>query len=81
MEYSVFKPIDIISSIRVIKDKNKNDMAFITMTDDTGEIDVTVFSSSYENYQGDILINKTLVIEVKTEMYDNKTKGILNKDS
>ncbi|AVN60580.1 DNA polymerase III subunit alpha [Mesoplasma entomophilum] len=91
-ENAYFKPIDInklvenmfdvniigqVSGIRIIKDKNQNNMAFITVFDDTETIDLTVFASNFENLQYDLVVNKNYVLKIKTQKYKNKITGIL----
>ncbi|AVN65306.1 DNA polymerase III subunit alpha [Mesoplasma florum] len=91
-ENAFFKPNDIIklvenmndvniigqiSGIRVIKDKNQKNMAFVTVFDDTESIDLTVFSSNFENLQYDLVTNKNYVLKIRTQKYKNKITGIL----
>ncbi|ATZ18274.1 DNA polymerase III subunit alpha [Mesoplasma melaleucae] len=91
-ENAYFKPIDIIklignmnevniigqiSGIRVIKDKNKNNMAFVTVFDDTESIDLTVFASNFDNLQYDLVANKNYILKIKTQTYKNRITGIL----
>ncbi|ATZ21824.1 DNA polymerase III subunit alpha [Mesoplasma tabanidae] len=91
-ENAYFKPTDInklvenmnnvniigqVSGIRVIKDKNQNSMAFITVFDDTESIDLTVFASNFENLQYDLVANRNYVLKIKTQKYKNKITGIL----
>ncbi|ASZ09349.1 DNA polymerase III subunit alpha [Mesoplasma chauliocola] len=93
-ENAYFKPIDIlklvgnmnniniigqVSSIKIIKDKNKKDMAFITVFDETDTIDLTIFASNFETMQYDILTNKNYIFNIKTQTYKNKITGILEK--
>lgn len=56
----------IIDRFKSIKDKNGNDMAFITGSDDSGDIEITFFSDSYDSIRdvkkGDILLVQGKVI-------------------
>lgn len=91
-ENAYFKPVDIIklvgninkiniigqiSSIRVIKDKNKNNMAFLTVFDDTETIDLTVFASKFDSLQYDLIPNKNYILKIKTQTYKNRVTGVL----
>jgi DNA polymerase-3 subunit alpha len=40
----------VIEKVKVIKDKNKNQMCFMTVSDDTYMMECVVFSSTYKNY-------------------------------
>jgi len=53
--------IGFVSRMREIRDKNKNLMAFLELTDETGQIDVTIFAREYTpEYRN--LLNKMVVI-------------------
>ncbi|WP_026389187.1 DNA polymerase III subunit alpha [[Acholeplasma] multilocale] len=71
--------IGVIDSIRVKKDKTGKEMAFMTLIDDTDEIDITVFSRTFENVKYDIQIGSILALDVRTDQYNGKVNGTLNK--
>ncbi|AXK51380.1 DNA polymerase III subunit alpha [Spiroplasma alleghenense] len=69
----------VINDFRIHLDKNNNEMVFLDVSDETGHIDITIFSSVYNKFkdqlnQGDILIG-----EIKTQLYNGKISGVLNQ--
>ena len=54
--------IGFVSRIREIRDKNGNLMAFLELTDESAQIDVTIFSREYSSKYKN-LINKVVVIQ------------------
>ena len=52
----------IIEKVKVIKDKNKNHMCFMTVSDDTYIMETVVFSSTYKNYSWIIEEGKPVLI-------------------
>lgn len=52
----------IIEKVKVIKDKNKNHMCFMTVSDDTYIMECVVFSSTYKNYSWIIEEGKAVLI-------------------
>lgn len=58
--------IGIISEIRKIKTKKKDDMAFVTIEDLSGSVSVTLFPNQYDNYKD--LLKKDEIIYVYGEV-------------
>ncbi|QQY77981.1 DNA polymerase III subunit alpha [Mycoplasma mycoides subsp. capri] len=62
-----------ILKIKEIKDKNNNKMAFVTIFDNTSELELTIFSSDYKDIYQDLVINKAYVFKVLKTKTNNKT--------
>ncbi len=70
--------VGIISSKRVIKTKkNNNEMAFITVFDESGSFDVVIFPSLYEKLKDILFINQIIIFKGKVSDRDNKLSIIL----
>ncbi|AOG60745.1 DNA polymerase III subunit alpha [Spiroplasma helicoides] len=72
--------VDIFVSIENITtktDKNGGKMCFLTVGDETGEIDVTIFSSVYEKLKIDLSIAQNIIIKIKTQLFNNKLNALL----
>ena len=70
--------LGFVNRIREIKDKNGNLMAFMELSDDTAQLDVTIFSSNY-----DTAIKQYLnqVVVVKGKISQRQDKISLNFDA
>ncbi len=66
---SMLSIMGVISSIKKITTKDKKEMAFITLEDITGSIEVIVFPSVFENYRQNI---ENLEVIVVTGRYDGE---------
>jgi DNA polymerase-3 subunit alpha len=65
--------VGIISSKKVIKTKKKNeDMAFITVFDETGSFEVVVFPSLYNRLKESLFINQIIIFKGKISDRDSK---------
>lgn len=69
----------IISKITKIKDKDNNDMAFLTVYDQTSKIEIIVFSSVYSIYFTNLKEKNVINATVKANIYKNKFNLILKK--
>ncbi len=70
-----------IISIKEIKTKNDEYMAFLTVNDGVGDYDVTIFPREYK-YANVLLKNhKFLVVSVKPQIRNDKTQYVLEKIS
>jgi DNA polymerase-3 subunit alpha len=65
----------LIVAIRTMKSKNGSRMAFITLDDQSGRLEVRVFADVYEQYQSFIQPDKLVVIQGKIGQ-DNFTGGL-----
>ncbi len=72
----------LIRSIKVIKVKNGKDknkpMAFITLYDDTDEIDCTMFPGKFKDFQNELSINQILVLKGYKEIRNNRASFLIN---
>jgi DNA polymerase-3 subunit alpha len=66
----------LIVGIRTMKSKNGSRMAFITLDDQSGRLEVRVFADVYEQYQSFIQPDKLVVIQGKIGQ-DNFTGGLV----
>jgi DNA polymerase-3 subunit alpha len=58
--------VGIISNKKIIKTKKNNDeMAFITMFDETGSIEAVIFPKTYEKLKHLLLINQAIICKGK----------------
>ncbi|ADK69187.1 DNA polymerase III subunit alpha [Mycoplasma mycoides subsp. mycoides] len=74
LEYNKVQVIlGYILKIKEIKDKNNNKMAFVTIFDNTSELELTIFSSDYKDIYQDLVINKAYVFKVLKTKTNNKT--------
>ncbi|CBW54371.1 DNA polymerase III alpha subunit [Mycoplasma mycoides subsp. capri LC str. 95010] len=62
-----------ILKIKEIKDKNNNKMAFVTVFDNTSELELTIFSSDYKDLSDQLIENKAYVFKVLKTKTNNKT--------
>lgn len=68
-----FKTIGIISRVKKFKDKNKKQMAFVTLSTGDGTLDVIVFSDKYKNCLK--CLKKNMICE--TKLMKNKDDYIM----
>lgn len=73
------KIIAKIVNVKTIKTKNNQLMAFLMVENNNIIADVTVFNNVYQSYQDKLQTNKVILMEVKVENYQAKTKLVLNK--
>ncbi|PPE06139.1 DNA polymerase III subunit alpha [Williamsoniiplasma lucivorax] len=68
-----------IQNIRILKDKNQNDMAFMEIADETDALSVTIFASTFEDVKEKIKLGSVLALDVKIEKYKGKVSASLLK--
>ncbi|QVK01723.1 DNA polymerase III subunit alpha [Mycoplasma mycoides subsp. capri] len=74
LEYNKVQVIlGYILKIKEIKDKNNNKMAFVTVFDNTSELELTIFSSDYKDISDQLIENKAYVFKVLKTKTNNKT--------
>jgi len=73
------KIIAKIISIKTIKTKNNQLMAFLMIENNNTILNLTAFNNAYQAYQDKLQTNKIILMEVKVENYQNKIRLILNK--
>lgn len=59
---SWYRVIAAVSSMREIRDKNGNPMAFLTISDDTDSTDVVLFSSLYNTVRGKLKVGSYVLL-------------------
>jgi DNA polymerase-3 subunit alpha len=70
----------VVSGLKVIKTKKDNsDMAFLTVFDQTGTIEVIVFPKAYALMKKYFSINKVLLMKGKIDFREEKLSMILDK--
>ncbi|WP_434343841.1 DNA polymerase III subunit alpha [Mycoplasma sp. 06067-C1-B144P-99-0482-3] len=74
LEYNKVQVIlGYILKIKEIKDKNNNKMAFVTIFDNTSELELTIFSSDYKDISDQLIENEAYVFKVLKTKTNNKT--------
>lgn len=69
----------ILDGYREIKTKKGDNMAFLTMSDDTTSIEGTMFSDKYLEYKDYLVVGKMFIAEVKIQNYHDNLSAIINK--
>ncbi len=72
------RSIVVVRYIRAIKTKKNDEMAFVTMYDDSLEIEGVLFPMTYQKYKGMLEINKTYIITYKIENRSEKAQAIID---
>ncbi|WP_169910954.1 DNA polymerase III subunit alpha [Evansella clarkii] len=65
--------------VRIIQTKKKEQMAFIKMSDETGEIDITVFPSAFREHRHKLQKGELLFLEGTLQDHQGDIKFILDK--
>ena len=76
----LFKNINmvlLIKNIRTIKDKKGGEMAFLECEDETGKVNLTMFSSLYAK-NNDLKINELIIVNVKVSKRFDKLNVLVN---
>ena len=76
----LFKNINmvlLIKSIRTIKDKKGGEMAFLECEDETGKVNLTMFSSLYAK-NNDLKVNELIIVNVKVSKRFDKLNVLVN---
>ncbi len=71
------KMVLLIKSIRTIKDKKGGEMAFLECEDETGKINLTMFSSLYAK-NNDLKVNELIIVNVKVSKRFDKLNVLVN---
>ena len=67
----------LIKSIRTIKDKKGGEMAFLECEDETGKVNLTMFSSLYAK-NNDLKVNELIIVTVKVSKRFDKLNVLVN---
>ena len=76
----LFKNINmvlLIKSIRTIKDKKGGEMSFLECEDETGKVNLTMFSSLYAK-NNDLKANELIIVNVKVSKRFDKLNVLVN---
>jgi len=76
---SVVKLVAIIQTIRKIHTKRGDSMAFMTIADETEEMEAVIFPKLYREVNRMIQEEQTVIIEGKISIRENETQVIVNK--
>ena len=69
-----------INRVRVVKTKrDRRNMAFLTVSDETGNLDVTVFPNQYQQFKDELSNNRIVVINGKVEKRNQELQLIANR--
>jgi DNA polymerase III subunit alpha len=70
----------LVKSVKIITTrKNGDEMAFVTLTDYTGDVEMVVFPKVYERYKKLWKQNKTLMVKGKLQTRDNELAMLVEK--
>jgi len=69
----------IIKRIKEITTKKGDLMAFVSVYDNTSELECVIFPTIYNEVAKDLQMGKVYISEVKTEIRNENTQGIINK--
>lgn len=67
----------LIKNIRTIKDKKDGEMAFLECEDETGKVNLTMFSSLYAK-NNDLKVNELIIVNVKVSKRFDKLNVLVN---
>src|SRR5690625_3200673 len=73
------KTIGIVQTFKKIHTKRGDSMAFITLTDETGEMEAVVFPDIYRDVNSWLEEDKTVTVEGKISIRQNKKQLVINK--
>ncbi len=68
-----------VESVRIIKTKIGQQMAFVKLTDETGEIDLTVFPNQYQTTREFLTEGNLLLVEGKVEDKQEQKQMVVDK--
>lgn len=69
----------LLESVKIIKTKKGEQMAFVKLSDESGEIDVTVFPKVYRDYYSTLKVGQLVLLEGKIETTEERVQLIVNK--
>ena len=67
----------VISEVRTLMARNNKEMAFVTIEDETGFFNVTVFSNDWDKYKELLTVNTPVKLLVQSDEYNNRQTFIL----
>ena len=75
---SINRSIVNVKYLKVIKTKKNEEMAFISMLDDSMEIDGVLFPSCYQKFKNMLEVNKSYLITYKIENREEKIQAVID---
>ncbi|MDN2452297.1 DNA polymerase III subunit alpha [Lactobacillus sp. UCMA15818] len=72
------KILCLIKKIKIIRTKNGEQMAFLTVEDQTGEIELTLFPNIFEKISNDLQTNQVYLVAGKSEKRNQKIQIIVS---
>jgi len=72
------KSIVVFKSIRVITTKKNDEMAFVTMCDDSDEFDGVLFPITYAKFKNILQTNKSYIVSYKVENRNEKLQAVID---
>ncbi|WP_280769904.1 DNA polymerase III subunit alpha [Salipaludibacillus daqingensis] len=69
----------MIEDLRVIQTKNKEQMAFMRLSDETAEMEVTIFPKPFREFQTKLQKEELIFVEGKVQVHQGDKKIILDK--
>ncbi|OIJ12404.1 DNA polymerase III subunit alpha [Anaerobacillus alkalilacustris] len=69
----------LLESVRLIKTKKGEQMAFLKLSDESGEIEVTVFPKTYREFYSDLKMGQLVFLEGNLEITKERAQLILKK--
>lgn len=78
-ENSVVRIAGMIEDIKVILTRKKQQMAFVTVSDETGEVEMTVFPEAYQENRLKLQKGELVFLEGKVHSHDSRKSFILEK--
>lgn len=72
----VCETLVILGKMITKKDKNGNEMCFVNIEDESSEMLLTIFASSFETLKGKIKEGQTVILRIKTQFFNNKSSAV-----
>ena len=69
----------VIDRINVIKTKKGDEMAFMSVSDDTGAVDCVIFPNNYQEIKEELETSKMALIHCKVENRESKLQCVVEK--
>lgn len=69
----------MVEDVRVIQTKKKEQMAFIRLSDESGEMEITIFPQAYNTSHGKVQRGELVFIEGKVKLHNGIKKVVLDK--
>ncbi|MGO4888696.1 DNA polymerase III subunit alpha [Anaerobacillus sp. MEB173] len=74
-----YRIVGLVNQLKTIKTKKGQHMAFMTLSDETGDIEVTVFPNTFEAYRQYLVKGEALLLEGNLQQSNNSTAFAVQK--